>query len=115
MLAWMPRGSAVFDRPAAPAGPSVYALADDFLAALHEGSARDRNGAPFTRAATRELHWWLEGHVREELGTVGARDLRREDVEALVFALGDAGISNRRLRELARSVRALYDFGLARH
>jgi hypothetical protein len=114
MHATTPRSSAVFDRPGAPAGASVDALIDDFLAALDDGSARDRRGAPFTRRGARELHWWLGAHVRETLGPIDAGALFREDVEALVFALGDAGISDRHLRDLARSVRALYDFALAR-
>ena len=41
-------------------------------------------------------------------------DVRRDDVEALIYRLGDDGVSPRRLREVAKSVRALYDYAIER-
>ena len=41
-------------------------------------------------------------------------DVRRRDVEAVIYGLGDAGISRRRLRAVAKSVRALYDYAAER-
>ena len=87
---------------------------DEFLEAVRRGSARDRYGRSFTRAAARELDWCLRGYVSEELGGMELTDVRRRDVEALIYGLGDAGISRRRLRAVAKSVRALYDYAAER-
>jgi hypothetical protein len=100
--------------PAPPAGPSVGATIEDFLAAVDDGSARDRYGRTFTSAAAVELHWNLGGHVAEALGAMSLNGVRRREVEALVYALGDAGLSRRRLRALAKSVRALFDYAVER-
>jgi hypothetical protein len=73
---------------------SVSAAIDEFLRAAERGSARDRYGRPFTHDAVTELHWCLAGYVSYELG--------------------DAGIATRRLRAVAKSVRALYDHAVER-
>jgi site-specific recombinase XerC len=103
----------------AATGPSVNEIVDEFLEALDNGSARDRYGRRFSREAASELRWCLSGHVAEALGAMSLDDVRRRDVEALVFALGDAGLSDGRLRTIAKCVRSLYDYaierGLARH
>jgi hypothetical protein len=82
----------------------------EFLEAVDDGSARDRYGRAFGPESARELHWSLGGHVGEELGTMSLRAVTRQDVEALLYELADAGLSPRRLRALARSIRALYDY-----
>jgi site-specific recombinase XerC len=87
---------------------------DEFLDAARDGSALDRYGRHFTRDAVRELDWCLRGHVSEELGGMSLTDVRRHDVEALVYALADSGTSHRRLRAVAKSVRALYDYAAER-
>ena len=86
----------------------------ELLDAVRRGSARDRYGRSFTRAAARELDWCLRGYVTEGLGGMELTDVRRRDVEALIYGLGDAGISRRRLRAVAKSVRALYDYAAER-
>jgi site-specific recombinase XerC len=98
----------------AAAGPSVNETIDEFLQAVDDGSARDRYGRRFSPDAASELHWCLAGHVAEALGATSVDDVRRRDVEALVFALGDAGLSDGRLRAVAKCVRALYDYALER-
>ena len=99
--------------------PTVSETIDDFLEVLDRGSARDRYGRPFTPEAVGELQWLLGGHVDEELGDIRLRELRRGDVEALIYELADGGVPRRRLRALAKSVRALYDYAaeldLVRH
>ena len=40
--------------------------------------------------------------------------MRRRDLEALVDELGETGMSRRRQRALAQSVRALYDYAIER-
>jgi hypothetical protein len=106
-------------RPAHPSaldvtGPTVDETIDEFLEVVDDGSARDRYGRPFTREAAVELHWYLGGHVAEALGAMSLSEVRRRDVEALVYELGDAGLSRDRLRPLTKSVRALYDYALER-
>ena len=101
-------------RPWPCTGPSVTETIDDFLAAVDEGHARDRYGRAFTRAAAVELHWNLGGHVAEALGAMSLNGVRRRDVEALVYELGEAGLSHRRVRALAKSVRALFDYAVER-
>ena len=100
--------------PGGTTGPSLNAVIDEFLEAVDGEFARDRYGRPFTREAARELHWSLGGHVGEELGATSLIDLRRQEVEALIYELADGGVPRRRLRALAKSVRALYDYAAER-
>jgi site-specific recombinase XerC len=114
-----PGWSGVFVEPASShgtraAGVTVNELIDEFLAAVDEGFARDRYGRPFTPDAARELHWCLDGYVSEELGARALSDIRRQDLEDFIFALGDSGLPPSRLRALAKSVRALYDYAAER-
>jgi hypothetical protein len=103
-------------REAGAAGTSlsVNDLIDEFLVEAERGSALDRHGRRFSRDALGELRWCLDGHVAEELGTMSVSDMRRDDVEALIYRLGDDGVSRRRLRVVATSVRALYDYAIER-
>jgi hypothetical protein len=112
-----PEWSGVFVRDGAcghSAGPLVDEVIDEFLDAAKRGSARDRYGRRFTRDAVRELDWCLRGYVSEELGGTSVIDVRRHDVEALVYALCRSGASHGRLRAVAKSVRALYDYAAER-
>src|SRR3954471_8613535 len=95
--------------PAAPTGPSVNAAIDNFLAAVDDGSARDRHGRALSPAAARELHWAPGGHAAAAPGPLSLKGVLRRDVEALVYQLGASGLSRRPLQALAKSVRALYD------
>jgi len=105
--------------PTVSTGPSVNQTIERFLEAVDEGFARDRYTRPFTRDEARALHWYLGGHVGEALGARSLRDVRRQEVEALIYGLAADGVPRRRLRSLAKSVRTLYDhaaeLGLARH
>jgi hypothetical protein len=104
-------------RPAddgSPLGPSLQETIDEFLAAVDEGAARDRYGRAFAPDAATDLHWYLSGHVGEALGAASLDEVRRRDVETLVYGLGRAGMARERLRELSRSVRALYDYAIER-
>jgi hypothetical protein len=100
--------------PAAAAGGSVGEMIEEFLQDVEGGFARDRYGRPFTPEAAHELHWSLAGYVDEELGATSLTDLRRQDLEALIYKLADRGVPRRRLRALAKSVRALYDYAAER-
>ena len=96
----------------AGAGIPLANLIDAFLEAAGDGAALDRYGRPFDREAVSELRWYLKGHVAEQLGELDMDELRREDVEALVYELGAAGLARPHLRALVRSVRALYDYAI---
>ncbi|MEA2247127.1 MAG: hypothetical protein QOH46_1656 [Solirubrobacteraceae bacterium] len=93
-------------------GPSVDETIDDFLAAVDARAVRDRRGYVVAAGAARDLHWYLGGYVREAFGPLGIDDLRRRDVERLVYDLHGHGMSSPRLRALATSARALYDYAL---
>jgi hypothetical protein len=95
-------------------GPSVDVTIDDFLAAVDARAIRDRRGHVVAPHAARELHWYLGAYVREAFGPLGIDHVRRCDVERLVYDLHDRGMSPPRLRALAVSVRALYDYALER-
>ena len=95
-------------------GPSVDEIIQEFLEAVDEGSARDRYGRRFSAEAATELHWCLGGHVADALGAMSVDEVRRRAVETLVYDLADAGLSRRRLRALAKSVRAFYDYAAER-
>ena len=98
----------------AATGPSVDEIVQEFLEAVDEGSARDRHGRRFSAEAATELRWCLGGHVAEAFGAMSATEVRRRDVETLVYDLADAGLSRRRLRAIAKCVRALYDYAAER-
>jgi hypothetical protein len=100
-------------RPGSP-GPSVGETIEEFLAAVDAGFARDRYGRPFTPEAAQELHWCLGGYVGEELGATRLRTLGRQDIEELLYRLSEDGVPRRRLRALAKSLRALYDYAAER-
>lgn len=91
------------------AGVSVHDAIAEFLAAAERGSALDRYGRAFSDESVRELRWCLTGHVDKRLGTLDLSEVQRHDVEALVMDLAATGLSPRRLRSVAKSVRALYD------
>ena len=87
-------------------------LIDEFLQAVDDGSVRGRGGRRLTRDAVGQLRWYLDGHVREALGTRIVGDVRRDDVEALVDELGATGVPRRWLRAVVKSMRALYDYAI---
>jgi site-specific recombinase XerC len=93
---------------------SLQEMIDEFLVAVDDGAALDRYGRPFARDAAQDLHWYLGGHVGEALGAASLDAVRRRDVETLVYQLATTGMSRGRLRALARSVRALYDYAIER-
>jgi hypothetical protein len=95
-------------------GPSLKETIDEFLAAVDEGSARDRHGRAFAPEAAGDLHWYLSGHAGEALGAMSLDEVCRRDVETLMYRLRRAGMARDRLRGLAMSVRALYDYAIER-
>jgi hypothetical protein len=95
---------------AARAGVSVHETIVDFLEAAEHGAALDRYGRAFSAESVRELRWCLSGHVDERLGSMDVGAVDRRDLEALVDELAAAGLARRRLRAVAKSLRALYDY-----
>lgn len=95
---------------AARSGMSVHETIVDFLEAAGRGVALDRYGRAFSAESVRELRWCLSGHVDERLGSMDVGAVQRRDLEALVDELAAAGLGRRRLRAIAKSLRALYDY-----
>jgi hypothetical protein len=100
--------------PRVAAGVTVDAAITDFLQAAEDGSARDRLGRTFSRTSVSELRWCLSGHVVDRLGAMDLNEVQRHDLEALVDDLAAGGLSRRRLRAVAKSLRALYDYATER-
>jgi hypothetical protein len=98
----------------AAAGMTVDAAITDFLQAAEDGSVRDRLDRAFSRASVSELRWCLSGHVVDRLGAMDLNEVQRHDLEELVDDLAAAGLSRRRLRAVAKSLRALYDYATER-
>jgi hypothetical protein len=96
------------------AGITVSDAIADFLEAAENESARDRVGRAFSPASLSELRWCLSGHVDDRLGAMDLGEVRRRDLEALVEDLAAAGLPRRRLRAIAKSLRALYDYARER-
>ena len=95
---------------AARAGVSVHETIVDFLEAAERGAALDRYGRAFSAESVRELRWCLSGHVDERLGSMDVGVVDRRDLEGIVDELAAAGVARRRLRAVAKSLRALYDY-----
>jgi hypothetical protein len=97
------------------AGVTVHDAIVDFLSAAEGGSAMDRHGRAFSGRSTSELRWCLSGYVDERLGTLDVAKVQRRDLEGLVEELETAGLSPRRLRTTAKSLRALFDYARERN
>jgi site-specific recombinase XerD len=107
--------STVQARAARPeAGATVHEAIADFLAAADSGSARDRYGRSLSEESVRELRWCLTSYVDRRLGSLALTEVRRRDIGTLVADLEAAGLSRTRLRSVAKSVRALYDYARER-
>lgn len=96
-----------------PVGISVAGTIEEFLEAARRGTARDRYNRPYGEEAVSELTWSLAGHAGERLGDADLGELRRRDLEALLYELGASGLSRRRLRAIAKSLRGLFDYAMA--
>jgi Phage integrase, N-terminal SAM-like domain len=88
--------------------PTVAAAVSDFVRAAEEGSALNRSGRPYRPSALRDLSGILRYHVVPELGHVALRDVRRQEVQALVDRLARQGLSESRIRSVISALRALY-------
>jgi hypothetical protein len=94
----------------ATAGITFHDASVDFLAAAERGSVVDRYGRPFSDESLSELRWCLTGHADKRLGPMDLGQVSRHDVEALLADLAAGGLSRRRQRAVAKSLRALYDY-----
>jgi hypothetical protein len=97
------------------AGITFHDAGVDFLEAAERGSALDRYGRPFTDESLSELRWCLTGHADKRLGAMDLGEITRHDVEALLADLAAGGLSRRRQRAVAKSLRALYDHARERN
>jgi hypothetical protein len=117
--AWQPLGNrqsstAHAGRTQTRVGITVDEAIADFLEAAENESALDRLGRAFSPASLSELRWCLTGHVSDRLGAMDLGKVRRGDIEALMDDLAAGGLSSRRLRTTAKSLRALYDYARER-
>ena len=94
----------------ASAGITFHDASVDFLEAAERGSALDRYGRRFSDESLSELRWCLTGHADKRLGPMDLGQVNRHDVEALLADLAAGGLSRRRQRAVAKSLRALYDY-----
>jgi hypothetical protein len=95
-----------------PEGVRVATVVDEFIQAAEDGRARNRSGRSYRPSALRDVRGILRHHVAHELGHRQLRDVRREDVQALVDRLAEEGLSESRIRSVISAVRALYGYGI---
>jgi hypothetical protein len=92
----------------------VAEVAEDFIAAAEEGSARNRNGRRYRPSALRDLSGCLRLYVLPELGDLRARDVQPEDLQRLIDELAAGELSLSRIRSVVSAIRALYGYALDR-
>jgi hypothetical protein len=93
---------------------SVDAAIDEFLGAAEGGQALNRSDRPYRPSALRDLRGILKQHVSPEIGEMQMRDVRRQNVQALVDRLTAQRLSLSRIRSVVSAVRALYGYAIER-
>lgn len=81
---------------------------------MEQGVAVNRSGRQYRPSALRDLRGILNHHVVPSLGQVPLRDVRRQDVQALVDRLVADGLSQSRIRSVVSALRALYGYAIER-
>ena len=87
---------------------------EEFVAAMEQGVAVNRSGRQYRPSALRDLRGILNHHVVPSLGQMPLRDVRRQDVQALVDRLVADGLSESRIRSVVSALRALYGYAIER-
>jgi Phage integrase, N-terminal SAM-like domain len=102
--------------PQAVASPrdagTVASVVDDFVRAAETGRAVNRSGRSYRPSALRDVRGILRYHVVPDLGHVALRDVRRQDIQALVDRLARQGLSESRIRSVISALRALYGYAI---
>jgi hypothetical protein len=91
---------------------NVVAAVEEFVAAMEQGVAVNRSGRQYRPSALRDLRGILNHHVVPSLGQMPLRDVRRQDVQALVDRLVSDGLSESRIRSVVSALRALYGYAI---
>jgi hypothetical protein len=99
-------------RPPRTESATVAEVADDFIAAAQDGSARNRNGRRYRPSAARDLAGCLRLYVVPELGDLRVRDVQPEDLQRLIDELADTELSLSRIRSVVSAIRALYGYAV---
>jgi hypothetical protein len=89
------------------------AVIDEFLQAAEDGTARDRNGAPYPPERLRQLRGALS-YVDSALGTTPLEDVRRRHVQAMLEQLRASGVTTDRLTSIVAALRSLYAYAIQR-
>jgi len=97
-----------------PPDISVDAAIDEFLRAAEGGQALNRSDRPYRPSALRDLRGILKQHVSPQLGEQELRDVRRQNVQAVVDRLATARLSLSRIRSVVSAIRALYGYAIER-
>jgi hypothetical protein len=92
----------------------VAVAVEEFVAAMEQGVAVNRSGRRYRPSALRDLRGILNHHVVPSLGQMPLRDVRRQDVQALVDRLVADGLSQSRIRSVVSALRALYGYAIER-
>lgn len=91
---------------------TTAAVIEEFIEAAEQGQAVNRSGRRYRPSALRDLSGILRYHVAPDLGELPLRQVRREDVQALVDKLGEERLSESRIRSVISALRALYGFAI---
>jgi hypothetical protein len=115
-LAPVPRRVPAMVREPKPPSPdiAVDAAIDEFLSAAEGGQALNRSERPYRPSALRDLRGILKQHVSPQIGQMQLRDVRRQNVQALVDRLTAQRLSLSRIRSVVSAIRALYGYAIER-
>jgi hypothetical protein len=97
-----------------PPDISVDAAIDEFLGAAESGQTLNRSDRPYRPSALRDLRGILKQHVSPQIGEMQLRDVRRQNVQALVDRLTAQRLSLSRIRSVVSAIRALYGYAIER-
>ena len=97
-----------------PPDISVEAAIDEFLLAAESGQALNRSDRPYRPSALRDLRGILRQHVSPQIGEMQLRDVRRQNVQAVVDRLAMERLSLSRIRSVVSAIRALYGYAMGK-
>lgn len=89
-------------------GPTLRQAANEWLAAAHEGSLRNRSGQRYRPSTLRGYQQALEDRLYPALGATRLREIRRGTLNQLIGKLQAEGLSASTVRNILMPLRAIF-------